>query len=274
VIRSPCSLAAHIKPGASRRLQKPSAIVSDRPARGARRRRHRSCLRSNIQTARQVQPVRRHLRATERWLAMRSRLRLAAAADQLTHKTRGRGRGRSLRLRSRAMTSSVRRQPGLLVATRAGVREVGESAAPLRDSQVIGVGLVRIAHVRAEDTDRVRAEVEWLEHDEEAVHDRGLRRAGDAGIEARLQGSGRRWGVNRWSPRAVARSCRPRRRGGASVTLTGGNFSGLGSVPASATLTVTGEATYTCSNKGVMRPPARIRSSAGRVVRAGRPRKR
>src|SRR5207249_10862983 len=37
---------------------------------------------------------------------------------------------------------------------------------------------------------------------------------------------------------------------GASVTLTGGNFSGLGSVPASATLTVTGSATYTCSNKG------------------------
>ena len=37
---------------------------------------------------------------------------------------------------------------------------------------------------------------------------------------------------------------------GASVTLTNGNFSGLGSVPASATLTVTGLATYTCSNKG------------------------
>jgi hypothetical protein len=37
---------------------------------------------------------------------------------------------------------------------------------------------------------------------------------------------------------------------GASVTLTGGNFSGLGSVPASANLTVTGSATYTCSNKG------------------------
>jgi len=35
---------------------------------------------------------------------------------------------------------------------------------------------------------------------------------------------------------------------GASVTLTGGNFSGLGSVPADATLTATGEATYTCTN--------------------------
>lgn len=35
---------------------------------------------------------------------------------------------------------------------------------------------------------------------------------------------------------------------GASVTLTGGNFSGLGNVPAIATLTVTGEATYTCYN--------------------------
>jgi len=37
---------------------------------------------------------------------------------------------------------------------------------------------------------------------------------------------------------------------GASVTLTGGNFSGLGNVPASANLTATGSATYTCSNKG------------------------
>ena len=35
---------------------------------------------------------------------------------------------------------------------------------------------------------------------------------------------------------------------GASVTLTGGNFSGLGSVPAIATLTVTGSATFTCTN--------------------------
>ncbi len=35
---------------------------------------------------------------------------------------------------------------------------------------------------------------------------------------------------------------------GASVTLTNGNFSGLGSVPASATLTVAGEATYNCTN--------------------------
>jgi hypothetical protein len=37
---------------------------------------------------------------------------------------------------------------------------------------------------------------------------------------------------------------------GASVTLTGGNFSGLGSVPAIATLTVQGSATYTCTNQG------------------------
>ncbi len=35
---------------------------------------------------------------------------------------------------------------------------------------------------------------------------------------------------------------------GASVTLTGGNFSGLGSTPAIANLTVTGSATYTCTN--------------------------
>jgi len=33
-----------------------------------------------------------------------------------------------------------------------------------------------------------------------------------------------------------------------SVTLRGGNFSGLGSVPADATLTVNGTVTYTCSN--------------------------
>ena len=35
---------------------------------------------------------------------------------------------------------------------------------------------------------------------------------------------------------------------GASVTLTGGNFSGLGNVPAIANVTVTGSATYTCTN--------------------------
>lgn len=35
---------------------------------------------------------------------------------------------------------------------------------------------------------------------------------------------------------------------GASVTLTGGNFSGLGNTPAFANLTVTGSATYTCTN--------------------------
>jgi hypothetical protein len=37
---------------------------------------------------------------------------------------------------------------------------------------------------------------------------------------------------------------------GASVTLTDGNFSGLGSVPAFGNLTVTGEATYLCHNNG------------------------
>jgi hypothetical protein len=37
---------------------------------------------------------------------------------------------------------------------------------------------------------------------------------------------------------------------GASVTVTGGNFSGLGNTPAIANLTVTGSATYTCTNKG------------------------
>ena len=37
---------------------------------------------------------------------------------------------------------------------------------------------------------------------------------------------------------------------GASATLTGGNFSGLGNTPAVANLTVTGIATYTCTNKG------------------------
>jgi hypothetical protein len=35
---------------------------------------------------------------------------------------------------------------------------------------------------------------------------------------------------------------------GASVTVTGGNFSGLGNVPAIAHLTVTGTVTYTCAN--------------------------
>jgi len=37
---------------------------------------------------------------------------------------------------------------------------------------------------------------------------------------------------------------------GPTVTLTGGNFSGLGNVPAIATLTVQGSATYTCTNQG------------------------
>jgi len=35
---------------------------------------------------------------------------------------------------------------------------------------------------------------------------------------------------------------------GATVNLTGGNFSGLGSVPAIATLTVTGTVSYQCAN--------------------------
>jgi hypothetical protein len=35
---------------------------------------------------------------------------------------------------------------------------------------------------------------------------------------------------------------------GASVTLTGGNFSGLGNVPAIATLTATGTVSYDCAN--------------------------
>jgi hypothetical protein len=35
---------------------------------------------------------------------------------------------------------------------------------------------------------------------------------------------------------------------GATVNLTGGNFSGLGSVPAIANLTVTGTVSYTCAN--------------------------
>jgi len=35
---------------------------------------------------------------------------------------------------------------------------------------------------------------------------------------------------------------------GASATLTGGNFSGLGNVPAIATLTVTGTVSYDCAN--------------------------
>jgi hypothetical protein len=37
---------------------------------------------------------------------------------------------------------------------------------------------------------------------------------------------------------------------GASVTVSGGNFSGLGNIPAFATVTVSGQATYTCTNKG------------------------
>ena len=37
---------------------------------------------------------------------------------------------------------------------------------------------------------------------------------------------------------------------GASVTVSGGNFSGLGNTPAFATVTASGQATYTCTNKG------------------------
>jgi hypothetical protein len=43
---------------------------------------------------------------------------------------------------------------------------------------------------------------------------------------------------------------------GATATLTAGNFSGLGNVPASAELTVTGEATFFCTNpSGSNQPP-------------------
>jgi len=42
---------------------------------------------------------------------------------------------------------------------------------------------------------------------------------------------------------------------GATVTATGGNFSGLGNTPAFANLTASGSATYTCSNKGGNQAP-------------------
>ncbi len=42
---------------------------------------------------------------------------------------------------------------------------------------------------------------------------------------------------------------------GATVTVTGGNFSGLGNIPAYATLTVYGEATYFCENPTGHRAP-------------------
>lgn len=42
---------------------------------------------------------------------------------------------------------------------------------------------------------------------------------------------------------------------GDTVTLTGGNFSGLGSTPAVATVTVNGTATYQCNNPGSNQPP-------------------
>ena len=37
---------------------------------------------------------------------------------------------------------------------------------------------------------------------------------------------------------------------GATVTVSGGNFSGLGNIPAFGTLTVTGQANYVCKNNG------------------------
>jgi len=55
----------------------------------------------------------------------------------------------------------------------------------------------------------------------------------------------------------------------ASVTLFGGNFSGLGSVPAIATLEVTGTVDYDCANPQGHLSPARIlwRRSPGSLSR-------
>jgi hypothetical protein len=50
---------------------------------------------------------------------------------------------------------------------------------------------------------------------------------------------------------------------GASVTVTGGNFSGLGNTPAYATLTVDGQATYFCENPTGHRAPGQNPVQAG-----------
>src|SRR6266540_1761257 len=50
---------------------------------------------------------------------------------------------------------------------------------------------------------------------------------------------------------------------GASVTVTGGNFSGLGNTPAYATLTVDGQATYFCENPTGHRAPGQNPVEAG-----------
>src|SRR5436189_2321853 len=57
---------------------------------------------------------------------------------------------------------------------------------------------------------------------------------------------------------------------GASVTLTGGNFSGLGSVPANATLTATGTVSYDCANpQGHLSPGQNpVAAQPGRTTQA------